>query len=204
MRRQEWNAKRNSKKFPEIASKHLESRDPEDSRPVVIMAQDEGRFGRISDPRRCWAPPGIRPIAPRQVIREYLYAYAAVCPALGKMTSLILPYANTEMMNIFLKQTSDDFNNYFVLMLVDQAGWHKSLELKVPENIRLIEQPSHSPELNPAEHLWEDLRENEFHNKAFGSLDQVEQALCDGLRRIEADPDVLRSMTRFPYLHITL
>jgi hypothetical protein len=64
-----------------------------------------------------------------QVIREYLYAYAAVCPALGKMTSLILPYANTEMMNIFLKQTSDDFNNYFVLMLVDQAGWHKSLEL---------------------------------------------------------------------------
>jgi len=120
------------------------------------------------------------------------------------MTSLILPYANTEMMNIFLKQTSDDFNNYFVLMLVDQAGWHKSVELKVPENIRLIEQPSHSPELNPAEHLWEDLRENEFHNEAFGSLDQVEQALCDGLRRIEADPDVLRSMTLFPYLHITL
>jgi transposase len=171
---------------------------------VVIMAQDEGRFGRISDPRPCWAPPGIRPKAPRQVIREYLYAYAAVCPSLAKMTSLILPYANTEMMNIFLKQVSDDFTNYFVLMVVDQAGWHKSLELKVPENIRLIEQPSHSPELNPAEHLWEDLRENEFHNEAFGSLDQVEHALCEGLRRIEGDPEALRSMTLFPYLNITL
>ena len=120
------------------------------------------------------------------------------------MTSLILPYANTEMMNIFLKQVSDDFNNYFVLMLVDQAGWHKAMELKVPENIRFIEQPSHSPELNPAEHLWDDLREKEFHNEAFGSLDQVEHALFEGLRRIEADPDALRSMTLFPYLDITL
>jgi len=171
---------------------------------VVIMVQDEGRFGRISDPRRCWAPPGICPKAPKQLIREYLYAYAAVCPALGQMTSLILPYANTEMMNIFLKQVSDDFTNYFVLMVVDRAGWHKSMELKVPENIRLIEQPSHSPELNPAEHLWEDLREKEFHNEAFGSLDQVEHALCEGLRRIEADPEALRSMTLFPYLDITL
>ncbi len=171
---------------------------------MVIVAQDEGRFGRISDPHRCWAPLGIRPKVPKQVIREYLYAYAAVCPALGKMTSLVLPYANTEMMNIFLKQVSDDFINYFVLMLVDQAGWHKSMELKVPENIRLIKQPSHSPELNPAEHLWDDLREKEFHNEAFGSLDQVEHALCDGLRRIEADPDALRSMTLFPYLDITL
>jgi hypothetical protein len=51
------------------------------------------------------------------------------------MTSLILPYANTEMMNIFMKQVSDNFSNYFVLMLVDQEGWHKSMELKVPENI---------------------------------------------------------------------
>ena len=78
------------------------------------------------------------------------------------------------------------------------------MELKIPENIRFIEQPSHSPELNPAEHLWEDLRENEFHNEAFGSLDQVEHALCEGLRRIEGDPEALRSMTLFPYLNITL
>ncbi len=107
------------------------------------------------------------------------------------------------MMNIFLKLVSDDFTDYFVLMLVDQAGCHKSMELKVPENTRLIEQPCHSPELNPSERLWEDLRENEFHNEPFGSLDQVEQALCDGLRRIEADPQALRSMTLFPYLNIT-
>ena len=79
------------------------------------MAQDEGRFGRISNCRRAWAAKGIRPIAPQQIVRQYLYAYVAVCAKLGKMTSLVLPYANTEMMNIFLKQVSKEFEDYFII-----------------------------------------------------------------------------------------
>jgi len=100
----------------------------------------------------------MRPQAPRQVIRTYLYVFLAVCPAWGKMTALILPWANTEMMNIFLRQVGEDFSDYFILMLIDQAGWHTSQKLKIPENIRLIELPPRSPELNPSEHNWEELR----------------------------------------------
>jgi hypothetical protein len=55
---------------------------------------------RISVPRRAWAPPGVRPRSPRQGVREYLYVYAAVAPEAGKMTSLILPTADTAMMNL--------------------------------------------------------------------------------------------------------
>ena len=181
----------------------MEQRDPEDTRPVIIMAQDEGRFGRITDIRTCWAPKGIRPKVPRQVARAFVYVYAAVCMAPGKMTSLILPYANTDMMNLFLEEVSNDFKEYFVIMLVDGAGWHRSQDLEIPENIRLIEQPSHSPELNPVEHLWEELREKHFPNKAFKSLDAVEEALCNGLRELQGDPDRVRSMTNFPYLQVT-
>ena len=166
------------------------------------MAQDEGRFGRISDPRRCWAPRGIRPRAPRQVVREYLYAYAAVCPALGKMTSLLLPYANTNMMSLFLEEVAQDFKDYFVVMLVDQAGWHMSNSLKVPENVRLIPQPAHSPELNPAEHIWEELREKNFPNKAFSSMKEVEKALCTGITNLANNPERLQSLTYFPYLDV--
>jgi hypothetical protein len=78
------------KKLPEIITEKLDTRDPEDHRPILLFAQDEGRFGRISDVRRAWSPLGMRPQAPRQVIRTYLYVFTAVCPALGKMTSLIL------------------------------------------------------------------------------------------------------------------
>ena len=181
----------------------MEQRDPKDTRPIIIMSQDEGRFGRITDLRKCWAPKGIRPTVPKQIVRKFVYVYAAVCMVLGKMTSLILPYANTDMMNLFLSEVSNDFRDYFVIMLVDGAGWHRSNGLKVPENIRLIQQPSHSPELNPVEHLWEELRENYLPNKAFKSLDAVEQALCHGLQDLHDHPSRVSSMTNFPYLQVT-
>ena len=86
------------------------------------MAEDEGRFGRISNTRSAWAPAGYRPVSPKQVIRKFIYVYAAVCPSLGKMTTLILPFANSEMMTIFLDQVSKDFKKFFIIMLVDRAG----------------------------------------------------------------------------------
>jgi transposase len=178
----------------------LATRDPRDSRPVAIASQDEGRFGRISDPKPAWAPPGVRPKAPKQIVREYLYVYSAVAPALGNMTSLLLPYANSEMMNIFLNQVAEDFKEYFVVMLVDGAGWHRSKDLKIPENIRFVQQPSHSPELNPAEHIWEELRENACHNEAFDSLDELQDRLCTAINDLNDNPERLRSLTNFPYL----
>jgi transposase len=200
---QRTSPRRVQKKFPEQVAGIVAQRDPEDTRPVVIMSQDEGRFGRINDHRPCWAPKGMRPRAPRQIVRAFVYVYAAVCMALGKITSLILPYANTEMMNLFLHEVAEDFKDFFVIMLVDQAGWHKSKGLIIPQNIKMIPQPPHSPELNPVEHLWEDLRENAMPNAAFKSLDQVEQALCQRLVDLGNNPERLRSMTNFPYLRIT-
>jgi transposase len=167
------------------------------------MPQDEGRFGRISNLRACWAPQGIRPRVPKQVVRVFVYVYAAISAVLGKMTALILPYANTEMMSLFLEEVSKDFKDYFVIMLTDGAGWHKSKSLRIPENIRLLPLPPYSPELNPVEHLWDDLREKAMFNKTFKSLDYVEQALCHRIETLRNKPEQLRSMTDFPYLRIT-
>jgi len=163
------------------------------------MAEDEGRFGRVSIPRRAWAPPGVRPRAPRQMVREYTYVYAAVAPAEGKMTSLVLPTANTAMMQLFLEHVSQTFADDFIVMQVDRAGWHGAKALLVPENIRLIPQPAYSPELNPVEHIWEDLREKQLSNLALATLDEVVEKVCDGLKVLESDLERLRSMTYFPH-----
>jgi transposase len=186
--------------FPKMVKKAEKTKAPNDDRPTLIMAQDEGRFGRISAIQRAWAPEHVRPLVPSQIVREYVYAYAAVAPELGKMSFLVLPYSNTEMMNIFLKQISEDFFSYFVVMQVDQASWHLSKDLVIPENIRLIPQPPYSPELNPVEHIWEELRENGFYNHYYKSLDDVIHELCNGLIELESDPQHLRSMTYFPHL----
>jgi transposase len=166
------------------------------------MAGDEGRFGRLGEVRSCWCPEGIRPTVAKQQVRQYVYAYAAVAPALGQMTCLILPYVNTQMMNLFLQQVSREFADYFIIMQVDKAAWHRSSCLKVPENIRLVYQPSYSPQLMPVEHLWDEIREKHFYNRIFKSLDQVEDELNLGLVELLTEPERLRSLTFFPHLRI--
>jgi putative transposase len=180
------------------------TREAEDSRPLLILAQDEGRFGRISRPKSCWAPPGVRPLVPSQIVRESLYVFAAVAPSLGTICSLILPDANTESMNIFLQHVSQTFSDYFLVMQVDQAGWHQARELVIPENIRLIKQPPYSPEVNPVEHIWDDIREKHFHNRVFDSLDSLTEKLCNALNALASNSERITSMTLFPHLKVVL
>ena len=104
-----------------------------------------------------------------------MYVYAAVAPELGLMTSLLLPSADTDMMTLFLSHVSQTFAKYFIVMQVDGAAWHDSHDLVVPSTIRLIEQPPYSPEVNPAEHLWDELREKYLHNRAFPSPDALSE-----------------------------
>ncbi len=103
------------------------------------------------------------------------------------MTSLILPTADTAMMNLFLEHVGKTFMDYFIVMRVDQAGWHQAKALKVPENIRLLPQPPYSPEVNPVEHLWEELREKYFHHRIFSSLDLLSDERGLGLNELTAD-----------------
>lgn len=88
-------------------------------------------------------------------------------------------------------------------MLVDRAAWHTTRRLNVPENIRLVSQPAHSPELSPAEHLWKALRESAFSNTSFPSIDALEETLCVAINQLADDPYRLRSMTDFPSMRIT-
>jgi transposase len=124
-----------------------------------LLFEDEARFGRMMDPRHAWAPPGVRPLMPRRIEREYGYAYAAVAPHDGALVSLVLPEVNAGLMSLFLAEVGRRYPHEFVLMVLDGAGWHKAGDLVVPAQRRLEWLPARSPELNPAEHLWEELRE---------------------------------------------
>ena len=145
----------------------------------------------------------MRPKVTQQIVREYVYAYIAVCPELGRLSALVLPEANTTMMNLFLNQVGQDFSDYFIIMQIDQAAWHLSKELNVPDNIQLLPQPPHSPELNPVERIWKDIREKEFANLAFPSINKVIDRLCIGINRLVNNKNYLSSLTSFPHMNIT-
>ncbi len=164
------------------------------------MLQDEGLFGRISTPHRCWAPRGMRPEVPSQIVREYTYAYVAVSPHDGALDSLILPQVNEQAMSIFLEEVSNRHPDEFILMVMDGAGWHKARALKVPGNMALVFLPPYSPQLNPVEHIWESIRENWFRNEVFESIEGVEDQLEKALATLEGDPASVKSLTGFPWI----
>ena len=99
MRKHEKDSK---KLFPPLVKKAQKEATKQGLR-LKVMFEDEGRFGRISDPSSCWAPKGMRPIVHKQMVREYTYAYAAVDPQEGEVDSLILPNMYATTMSVFLR-----------------------------------------------------------------------------------------------------
>jgi hypothetical protein len=170
------------------------------SLPVRLMFEDEARFGRISDPHRCWAPAGVRPEVDTQIVREYEYAFAAVCPHDGALDTLVLPSVSAETMSVFLAEVSQRHPNEWMVMVLDGAGWHKAKRLKVPERMRLIPLPSWSPQLNPAEHVWDEVREKWFTNQTFVSMAALEAQLVTALATLEADPARVASLAGFDWI----
>jgi putative transposase len=126
------------------------------------MFQDEARFGRMAKPRRCWAPKPCRPVMLNGYEREFIYAYGAVSPREEELDWKLCSQMNTRRMNEFLAQVAQRHPRDFIVMVVDGASSHRGKELVVPENIRLLPLPAYSPELNPQEHLWDEIREKEF------------------------------------------
>ena len=164
------------------------------------MFQDEARFGRINDVRHCWAPRPMRPLCKAMLTHEYIYAYAAVEPATGVMDALILPQVNTHCMQIFLDTMAARHPGEHIVMVLDGAGWHSSKNLIAPTNMRLLPLPPYAPELNPVEHIWDELREKCFHNKVFNSIDALEDDLSMGLLAMENTPAVIQSIIGWPWI----
>mgnify|MGYP003332236265 FL=1 len=176
------------------------ARQAEQSRCVRLMFQDEGRFGLLGKPRRCWAPTGVRPVVGARLTRKFSYAFAAVSPQDGVMDSLILPWVNADTMSLFLSTVAERRPDEFIVMVMDQAGWHISHGLEVPQNMRLVLLPPWSPEINPAEHIWDALRDDCVGNTVFASLDAADKALTAGLRSLETDQARMQSPTGFKWI----
>lgn len=144
----------------------------------------------------CWVKASMIPSVARQMIREYIYAYSALSPQTGDCYSMISPYCNTEAMNEFLQQLSNQYNNYRIILILDKAGWHISQTLKIADNIKLLHLNPYSPEQNPVELLWREIRRKYFHNVIFQSLDEVETKLQQALLNYHQHKDAVQKLAK--------
>ena len=135
---------------------------------------DEARFGQQGTITDVWARTGSRPRAVRQTRYEWVYLYAAAEPATGESAALLAPNVNTGTMNAFLKvlDAQRKPGEQFVLIM-DQAGWHKSRTLALPAGITVLLLPPYSPELNPVENLWHYLQSHYLSNRSYADYDAL-------------------------------
>ena len=164
------------------------------------MFQDEARFGRITEPYACWAPPGFRPNVAAQIIREYTYLYGAISPKDGKADFLILPAMDGACMSVFLAELSSRYPSEYLAIFWDGAPCHQPGAIVVPDNIWLEKLPPKCPDLNPQENIWDDMRESFFPNLLFDSMDAVASQLVTAANFYEANPKRVQSIAGWDWI----
>lgn len=82
-------------------------------------------------------------------------------------------------MNVFLSHLLSKYPNDYIVLVCDGAAWHKSKELNSFHNIELLFIPPYTPEMNPIEQIWKELRARGFHNEVFQTLAKVLERLCE-------------------------
>lgn len=172
-------------------------REAHPERRVRLSFQDEARFGLKPSYRRRWSAKGRRPTAPSRTRYEWTYLYGVVEPETGEVFWLILPQANTVMMQLFVDEYAHSLpEDVLVVLVVDGAAWHTTAALRVPSNIYLVTLPPYTPELNPAQRLWHLTREATS-NRTFENLDALEDRLCERCNALSARPELIKSTTSY-------
>lgn len=170
--------------------------------PVEIWFQDEARVGQKNKITRRWAKRGTRPRAPHDQRTKWAYIFGAICPAEGKGAGLVMPWADTHAMAEHLKLISDEVApGAHAILIVDQAGWHTSPKLEVPENITLVPLPPRSPELNPVENVWQFIRQNWLSNRVFKNYEDIVALCCESWNKLMDQPWRIRSIGHRDWAH---
>ena len=100
---------------------------------------------------------------------------------------LIMSSCDSECMNVFLRTLSKAYPNDTILLCCDGAAWHKSAKLDIPDNTRLFFIPPYTPEMNPIEQIWKEIRLRGFRNQVFPSLNKVVDRLSEAIRNLSAE-----------------
>ncbi|WP_310619047.1 IS630 family transposase [Flexibacterium corallicola] len=169
---------------------------------MEIWWQDEARIGQKNGLTRRWAKKGTRPRAPSDGRYQSTYVFGAICPAHGKGAALVLPKANTNSMQLHLKEISRTVaKGAHAVVLMDQAGWHTTAKLKLPDNITILLLPPRSPELNPVENVWQYLRQNWLSNRTFQDYQEIVDAACSAWNKLIQQPHTITSIGRRNWAH---
>ncbi len=163
----------------------------------ALFFLDESRFGTHSKVGHGWFEKGKRTGVKVKLGFQNFYLYRAVNPILGDSFTLLLPQVNTVCMNVFLEEMSKEIGESEAVIVMDNAGWHRSKDLIVPQNMTIKYLPPYCPELNPVERLWLYIKQNTIRNKRYESIESLEDVICDFINQLK--PEEIQRICHFGY-----
>jgi hypothetical protein len=166
-------------------------------RPMQYWTQDETRLGLQTLLGKRITAVGVKPEQAVQWPREAIWLYGVVAPATGDAFFYEFSHLDTACFECFLKLLSQAYPDVLNVIQLDQAPAHTSQALEIPDNVVLLYQPAHSPELNPIERVWQDLK-RDFKGENFADLDALRAAITEVLGYLT--PEWLQSLTQYPFI----
>lgn len=143
----------------------------------------------------------MQPICSFQQVFQYTYLFGAFSPLNGDRFLLELPYCNADSFQSFLNQFSAHNKEEFKIVVLDNGAFHKAKKLNIPHNMALLFLPPYSPELNPAEKIWQFLK-RKFTNRIFKTLDEISLFFSETLQELTEEATI--SACAFNYIFLNL
>jgi hypothetical protein len=135
---------------------------------------------------RCLTASGIKPIVKYQHRFSSTYLYGSYSPINGDSFVWEINGVVTVIFESYLKHFSKYKPKEFKIVVIDNAGFHSTKNIEIPENIFLLRIPPYSPELNPSEQVWQFIK-NRYKNQKFENMDKLRIWLHKTVCNISSD-----------------
>lgn len=168
---------------------------------VNLYFQDESRFGLFTRNGKALTAKGVKPLCSFQQVFKSTYLFGAFSPINGNSFLLELPFCSTETFQIYLNEFSKQKPQEFKIIVLDNGAFHKAKTLNIPGNIALIFLPPYSPELNPAEKMWQTMKDN-FTGKLFNSLDSLSHFIKEQVNALSKNSIISTCSYEYIFSHL--
>ena len=150
---------------------------------------------------RRWYQRGMRPRMVKDQRYRSAYIFGAVCPARDTGAALVITHVSVAAMNLLLEEVAAQLPpGTHAVMLIDNAGWHTSGDIRVPPNISLLNLPPYSPELNGIERVWQYLRDRYLSGPLFEGTRAIIDACCEAWNRLLEEEGRIQSLTDLDWI----
>lgn len=158
------------------------------------------RYGLISNYRRSWSPIGVRTIIDNQQQFLNRYLFSAVAPLTGESFHLIGFEENTSaMVALFFDELEKAYPKKHIVIVLDNAPSHRPKIVRERERVTCISLPPYSPELNPAERFFEEIRKSTS-NQIFETLDDQEKVIEQAVKTFSLDEIKMKQLTGYEWI----